>query len=141
MSIALSVYVAAASGEWQRARAFMARVRSIGHRIAHDWTVDVEKYGANSDAGLSAQVQLTIALDCVRAVRDADKVVLLAPTPPRTTIGAWIELGIAIEGGVSTIVVGEVPSVFKRLALCVDTETDALFELGPAPEQEEVFDG
>jgi hypothetical protein len=91
------VYVAAPSGELTRARAAQKAVRDMGARLPFDWTKGMEELRAKhpTDATIPSKRRQSDAFQCANAVRASHVLWLLGPTRP--TIGAWVELGIALE--------------------------------------------
>lgn len=94
----LSVYVAGASKNIERAEAFMARVRGNDDifEIAYDWTKDVRAAmtAGVTDHALTDEQRAVFAMQDMEGVLKADAFVLLAETP--MSGGHPIELGMAI---------------------------------------------
>ena len=89
----MKFYLAGASKEVDRAKAVMNGLRALGHTITHDWTEEVEKY---KDTIPSDEILSKCALQDFRGVCDADRFILLVPENQNATIGAYVELGMAI---------------------------------------------
>lgn len=88
----LSVYVAAASAELERAESAIRWLeRTPGLRCAHDWTVAVRELGAFPR---DAVVRHRHAEADLEAIRSSAVFWLLAPRERST--GAWVELGVAL---------------------------------------------
>lgn len=89
----MKIYLAAASKEIDRAKHVMKSLRASGHTITHDWTVEVEKY---KDTIPSNEILTECAEADFQGVFLADSLVLLSPEIQNITVGAWVELGMAI---------------------------------------------
>lgn len=120
-----SVYVAASTGEIERAEKAMELVRAADLEVTSTWVEDVRKHGANPVAA-STKKRLGWAESCLRGVRKAGALWLLMPE--EFSHGAFTELGYAL--GVQKPVVisgsGLGRSVFTVLGECVATDMDAL---------------
>ncbi len=126
-----NVYVAGASADWERAKVRMDWVRSHpGLTLAYDWVADVVKYrveGGKSDAELTDGERFSLAGSDVSAVVRCDIFWLLVPHDT-VTVGAWVELGVAIGEGRSVVVSGarHREHIFCSLAdYACSTDTDA----------------
>lgn len=95
-----SVYVAAASSEWERAKLCMDWVREQPHLdLAYDWVADVIRErveGGRSDSDLTKEQQHRLAWKDMEAVKDCDVLWLLVPRNGEITVGAWVEFGGAL---------------------------------------------
>lgn len=85
----MRVFVAAPSSELHRAHAVIRDMRDIGHEV-YDWTASIAAYGANPADAAPGSLQPQIA-DLLIALKDAEAMVLLTPSPGHGTIGAWGE--------------------------------------------------
>ena len=92
----IGVYVAGASHDWQRARAFMDRVRAHPRmRITHDWTISVEAATVDDDQ-IDERQRVGFARADLAGIAEADVFVLLLDTTLAST-GRWVELGYALR--------------------------------------------
>jgi len=92
----ISVYVAGASGNKERARAFMDRVRARDDmQISYDWIADVDAAAASGveDHALTDDDRFRYAQKDLRAICEANAMVALLGDDSR---GVWVELGYAI---------------------------------------------
>ena len=116
----LSVYVAAASSEIARAKAFMTALRALGITVTSTWTDVIEQVGAANPMAAAPADRAVWAQDDLDQVAKAQVLCLLLPPAGVTTIGAWVELGFALAlGGTPArpvLVVGEERSIFTALA-------------------------
>lgn len=124
----LAVYVAGASAEVERASEVIERIRALGLVVTHDWTRSVREHRSAGyrDVDLDHERQAMIASEDLDAVRRADVLLLLAPESP--TIGAWVELGCALNLANMTIFVSgpaSRQSIFTSLADWIFTDDDA----------------
>jgi nucleoside 2-deoxyribosyltransferase len=93
MSSKFRVYVAAAFGDYQRARLAMTGLRCSNIGITFDWTVDAGRPGADK---LPPNLSRACAELDLAGVRDADALLLLTPQRKGEGCGCWIELGAAL---------------------------------------------
>lgn len=137
------IYVAAPSRDLDRYRAFVDRARERGLEVTYDWAaliVEAQRQGL-TDATITEDYARTAALADATGVRDCSVLVLLAPRSGEITVGAWVELGIAL--GLRTarpsrkpliVVAGGVRidrprqyAIFEELAdVCVQNDEQAL---------------
>lgn len=122
------VYVAGSSQELARVRAVQAALCAAGCAITHDWTQSVEAAGSGSPETVTPTDELEAWFADLRGVCAADIVVVLAPRAPATTIGAWVELGVAWGYGVPVVLVGNQPWGHRRVvARRVDDDAEVTF--------------
>ena len=89
----ITVYIAGASKNVERARRFVHRVHGQADmKIAYDWTVDVDA-AVVGDHGLTDAARTRFADNDLGAVALCDVFVGLAGDD---TVGLWVELGYAI---------------------------------------------
>lgn len=126
-----NVYVAGASSDWERARLRMDWVRTHpGLTLIYNRVEDVVKYragGGKSDAELADDERFSIASNDINAVARCDIFWLLVPDD-KVTVGAWVELGVALGQGRSVVVSGarHREHIFCSLAdHACSTDTDA----------------
>lgn len=94
----LSVYIAAASLEIDRARKVVAALEAAGRtlpiEVVSTWIDAIEAAGTANE-GLSPAARREAARTCLEEVREADVFVLLVPHNP-SGIGCGVELGYAM---------------------------------------------
>jgi hypothetical protein len=116
----ISVYVAAASAEVERAERVMSMLRERGCSIVGDWTDDVrdQRRRALTDADLTDADARAASDRCLDAIDACDVLLYLAPAQPST--GASAELGYALHPmtGARVVVAGPHArsSIFSRRA-------------------------
>jgi nucleoside 2-deoxyribosyltransferase len=118
------VYVAAASGEIERARDVMCDLLAANFIVTHDWTPTVEAAIASGirEAKLDDATCERHSRTDLEAVASADVVVFLAPT--ETAKGAWVEVGHALALGIPVVIAHDSEerrrqSIFTRLGVMV----------------------
>jgi len=114
----LRIYIAGASKEMDLISSYMRKVESLGHTISLDWTVPIRENIAlgKTDADLTKEDRKRHANADMFAVGDADLVWLLVPAEPKSSLGCWIEFGLAVAFGCHVIVSGPNASIFCELA-------------------------
>lgn len=118
------LYVASAFAERARAAAAVEEAKALGFSVPRDWTLDVDLKGAHAIE--------RAALANLKGVREADRLIVLLPEDPQSTLGLWVELGAALGSGVPVVLVSTqpartLPSLFCALALgVVSTVREAL---------------
>lgn len=115
------VYVAGASSEIIRCERFIARVRAVGIDISYDWTV-----GARNAPVGPEDLDDFLAPLCLSGVAASDAVVLLAPLPGHSTVGAWAEMGAGFGLRKPVVLVSPESIHFGCMAHRVDTKRAAL---------------
>lgn len=144
----MRIYVAAASKEIDRARAFMDRLRALGHEITSDWPEVIAKVGdANPTDATRAQRRGWAQAD-LDQVAGSDLLVVLLPTPHITTEGMWVELGYGLGhneavgygfghneayADPSVLLVGEHRSIFAALGDFAPDEDAAIHWIEKRP--------
>ncbi len=115
----MKFYIAGASREIERAKRAIALVRSLGHEVTHDWTVEVEDSRARglSDRTYSAAERRRFAAADYNGVVNADVVWVLAPSGEWSR-GCWVELGIALGHDSARVIVSgdHAQTIFSDLA-------------------------
>ena len=112
--MSLSVYVAGASSELDKAEHYVNRLRSRGVSISYDWPAAM-RAEPKSDAELSDLERHRYGSDDLLGVRLAQVVWLLAPVVGSR--GCWVELGYALALNRHVIVSGDDGrSIFTALA-------------------------
>lgn len=91
----MKIYVAGASAEIERARRVIAELRARGIEVPGDWPAIVDAHNGRTNHGLTDDERRSAARACMRAAVDCDVFLLLVPHAQ--TIGAWVELGAALE--------------------------------------------
>lgn len=99
----MKIYLAGASREIDLCESFRTRLRTEGHVITHDWMREIRMCPV-MDHELSHEARHTYALDDMRGVLSADMVWILCPD--NQSIGCWVELGMALAIGATTVVSG-----------------------------------
>lgn len=92
----ISVYVAAASAEIERAEHAMAACREAGLTVVSTWAENIRRVGASNPRDASRRDRMRWAHDDLAQVASADLLWLLVPPVGTATIGAWIEFGSVI---------------------------------------------
>ena len=124
----LRVYVAGASRDLERTRAFIRGAidayAELGLEIVHDWALEAARSFAagDCDATLGPNERLRRAKRCLDAVAQADVVIVLLPDGESR--GAWIELGAALvlarTGACRVVVSGDYRgTIFTELATAI----------------------
>lgn len=115
----MSVYLAAASEEIERARRWRDRLVSVGVPVCSTWIEKVdEAYGVANPRNVSRLERKVIATTCVAEVKACRHLWLLVPGPKARTAGAWCELIAAHMFGKPVISSGGTEqSVFCALGL------------------------
>lgn len=90
----MRVYVAGSSKEIPRVRAMQATLVALGCTITHDWTKQVEDYGAGADQLSAADKRRFARLD-LDGIANAAMVVFLQ-SPVASSRGMWVEIGYAV---------------------------------------------
>lgn len=87
----MKIYVAGSSRDLHHVRVVQARVKSLGHEVTYDWTLDVERYGPGQLA--NPDNAAWCANNDTNAVLESELVIVVAH---HRMWGAMVELGIAI---------------------------------------------
>lgn len=95
----MKVYVAGASAERADVAKYMQRLRDTGIEVALDWAAEIDANGGLSNEGLTEKQRLGAAVADRDAVLCAD--VLWLMVPRTASVGAWVELGVAIGANVT----------------------------------------
>jgi len=98
----MKIYVASKWEEKEAAREFIYHIKSLGHEIVHDWTIQDD---TKDEVELRNQ-----AMDDIAGIKNSDIVILyltkenkyLAASPNR-----YVEAGIAIGAGIPVYIVGK----------------------------------
>jgi hypothetical protein len=136
----VNLYVAGASAEIERAETFIAAARGMDYAITFDWPAAIRTLGKGANVGLDDKERRLAKWSAYEAAKTCDVFVLLLPSEPVATIGAWCELGAAtvtrwnVKVGYPSrefLLVGEHP---ERTVFAVDlphyaTDADALEQL------------
>jgi hypothetical protein len=102
------VYVAAASGDYRRAREAMIKLDARGLRVAYDWTHDVERAREQrrDEASMTIAERVQIYHRDLTALDSASFVWLLVPSIGMGGAGCWCEFQAAVERRKHTIASG-----------------------------------
>jgi hypothetical protein len=93
----VKVYVAGSSAEIARAKYVIAKLRAAGIEVPGDWPAIIDAHGGKANAGLTNEERLAAAVVCLEHATTCDVFLLLVPHT--NTVGAWVELGAAVEAG------------------------------------------
>lgn len=121
--MSLRIYIAGASSEPERVRRWMNAARAQGWYLTLDWLALVDAQGT-ANAGMCDEDRESAAAADWRAVREADVIWVLAPE--RASIGAWVELGMAIALGKRIVLSGSTRERTIFGALGAEYSTDEL---------------
>lgn len=86
----MDVYVATKAENYRVARIFMRAIEEAGHDITHDWTKQVEAYGAGPD---DPEFRRQCAQEDLKGVVDCDAFIIVMR---KGMVGSLIEFGVAI---------------------------------------------
>lgn len=123
----LSIYVAASSGEIERAKYWMQRLRDAGFTVVSTWPETVEKVGDANPRTAADTDRLCWSLEDLRQVKAADVVWMLAPAPSGGSgRGAYVEIGVAHALGKPLVLSGDTKqSIFCALGVEFAEDIDA----------------
>lgn len=107
-----SIYVAGSSRERELVAAYQTALQAAGWMLAHDWVAKMNACLV-SDVDLTDYEQRRYAQDDIRGIERCQVFWLLAPSTP--SVGAYVELGIALSTGRHVVVSGQ-QSLFTSLA-------------------------
>lgn len=113
------IYIAGASVEREVVKQYIERARALGYEITLDWTESVEACAKRGirDTDLSRTERAEFAAGDRDAVFAADVVWLIVPKDPKSSIGCWVEFGMAIAWVDSLVITSGVDaSIFCELA-------------------------
>lgn len=121
----LPVYIAGASADYERARAWASRLEATGLvRITGDWMTAVQHHGVGNDAKLSDDKRRDYASYDLGGVVECQ--VLWVLWSPHRSNGRAIELGYALRAGRHVIVSGDSREcIFAALAEELETDEQA----------------
>lgn len=121
----LRVYVAGSSAELERARWAMSALDGYSIEVTHDWVSSVEEVGSANPAEATDDERLAWADDDLSGVYQADVLWLLMPK--QGSIGAYVELGLAIALGMPIVISGDHErSIFTVFGERFEQDADAL---------------
>lgn len=106
----MKIYVAASSKDAAEVSRYMRSLEADGHAITSDWTRHILA-GEAPNEGLSEERARELADECWHGVLAAEELHLLTGS---RTIGAWVELGMALAWRIPVRIIGEPtePSIF-----------------------------
>lgn len=109
----MKIYVAGSSKDAAEVSRYMRSLEAAGHVITHDWTVAILA-GESPNEGLSEKRARELADECWHGVLAAEELHLFTGSQ---TIGAWVELGMALAWRIPVRIIGEPtePSIFFSL--------------------------
>jgi nucleoside 2-deoxyribosyltransferase len=119
------VYIAAAAGETERVARAIAAARGAGLEVVCTWPEVIAKVGDANPRGASVVDRFGWSSQDLAEVDQADVLWFLVPTPPVTTRGAWVEVGLACALG-------------KHLVFSGDTKQSVFCALGEEFEDDEL---
>lgn len=132
----MNIYVAGSSKELARVKRVMALLREGGHRITFDWTVPVEREGANPR---DPKIRYEAAREDMNGIDEADAFLFLHPAPGIQTTGAWWELGYAMCASRLDLLLVSYETADSRAHTSPCIFTELLFE-GIGDDQQAVLD-
>jgi hypothetical protein len=98
----MDVYVASKAENYPVVRLFMRALEDAGHDITHDWTHQVEHFGASPP---SIDMRRQSAMDDEKGVRACDVFILVMH---KGMVGSLIEFGMALALNKEIYIVGDV---------------------------------
>lgn len=91
------IYVAGASAEMARAKTVIAKLKEKGFTVVSTWTDVITKVGDANPMSASREDRAEWSTTDLMQVADAEVLWLLLPPKGTETIGAYIELGFAMN--------------------------------------------
>lgn len=134
--MSITIYVAAAITELERAERAIAAARALGYEPTFDWPANVRRVGKPDHALTTAELRphLRRNLDAARA---AAMHWMLTPGAGASTVGGWVELGYQLavhdlaeedDGERPGIVIASRPSLTAPLYPWANVFADHLFD-------------
>jgi hypothetical protein len=135
---ALRIYVAASSGEMERAEKWMAKLRAAGHTVTSSWPEVVRKVGSANPMTAPRELRAQWAMTDLQEVEQSNALWLLLPEKP--SAGAYTEFGFSaamVAGSIRaqqigvdappyfSIVSGKETSIFTALVPHYETDEAA----------------
>lgn len=132
----MNIYIAGASRELDLVSSYIDKVEASRHRINLDWTAAIRENMAKglTDKDMSREDRKKHAEMDRDAVFHADCVWLMVPEDPKSSIGCWVEFGMAVASGATVIVSGKNASIFCELADYIFETHDEALEWLRSPE-------
>ena len=106
------VYLAGASAEIERARGWATKLRDADIMLTSTWVDVIGRVGAANPATASREQLTKWVLRDIAEVREANVLWLLLPAKEVSTVGAWIELGIATNDSTHIVMSGPHRPIF-----------------------------
>jgi hypothetical protein len=129
-----SFYVAGKTHDFMKVRVAQEMVRMAGHRITHDWTLEVQQTGTtlpkDNELRMSLDLQRDAAMKDLNGVYAASTVIVICGHP--NLCGTLIEVGAALATGKDIWHVGPFPRYSIFFALPAFTELKDFLELEKA---------
>jgi hypothetical protein len=124
----IDIYVAASSGEIERAKLWMQRLRDAGFSVTSTWPEVISASGGDPNPrGAADADRLCWSLDDLRQVKVASVLWMLVPTPTGGSgRGAYVELGYAQALNKTLVISGDTKqSIFCALGTEFAEDIDA----------------
>lgn len=112
----MKVYVAAASGEIDRAEHWIAKLREAGIMVTCTWPESVRRVGHANPPEAPHSQRRGWAVQDLTEVDEGNALWVLLPSLGFSTSGAWTELGFAYARAKLILMSGKSHSVFTGLA-------------------------
>lgn len=118
------VYLAGASAEIERARANAQRLRDADIHVMSTWVDVIGKAGAANPHNATPEQLTKWTLRDLEEVREADVLWLQLPALTVSTVGAWIELGVAYAENKVVLMSGPHRPIFTPVLAYRHFDTD-----------------
>ena len=121
------LYIAGSGADLDRAARWIGLARAAGFEVENDWPAAIRRVGERHPGGDPGLVAFNA---CYGPVRRADAFWLLSPPSDRPTVGAWVELGLAVEECGEIVISGPTAfdNIFHRLGHHVQKSDEVAFE-------------
>src|SRR5262249_53790955 len=104
----------------------MLELERAGLRVVSTWPQNIAAVGTANPRNATSEQREEWAETCISQVCDADVLWIIVPCP-QTTIGAWVELGIARMCGKTIVCSGDTKqSIFPAIGHEFSTDAEAL---------------
>lgn len=112
----ISIYVAGASSEIERAERMMETLEREGFEVTSTWAKNIRKVGHGNPPTASHEQRRAWSITDLEEVGKADLLLFLLPNKGNATFGAWCELGFATSRSKYLVMSGENHNIFVGLA-------------------------